>query len=480
MPPSSATTSKFNQVAEAAARYGEGIDPDLLATIALHESGLSGPAHFGIKGGSGPEQATWEEVGGKRVNTTARFRSYPTADAAVVDFIDLISTSPRYAKAWAVRSDPAKFVTELQKAGYATDSAWPQKIMGFKDNLAKQGMSYDGDGSDSGVRIMAGNQAADQTPSAIDEQTARDKAEVERTYKELQDFLSPENSGRWWEQHDKEIKAKAKEDAGGLLSKTDLDKLDRGEESKSYLTAGQQLYDEEKKRLSAAYDQARGNYKPPANEKPKPTVNEAAAAQGAGTATADDLDVLYKNAQLATSALSAKTSALNAEVANGRLTLDQATAQYNQLHDSAKDAQSRYENALTRYQTQRQNEQTNARELGKEARTTYEGLRKGVVPLAQAQLMHSAINKFGASFVPGYEDTSFTPVGLTTDQEMQDRARQMTMDNASAFSNFGSTPEDDIVKRAISDGIAAASQQAQQGQQALSRFQMPSFTAGAA
>lgn len=34
------------------------------------------------------------------------------------DFVELISTSPRYAEAWAVRHDPARFHEELAKAGY--------------------------------------------------------------------------------------------------------------------------------------------------------------------------------------------------------------------------------------------------------------------------------------------------------------------------------------------------------------------------
>jgi flagellum-specific peptidoglycan hydrolase FlgJ len=48
------------------------------------------------------------------------FRKYKTPEECFTEHATFFSTRSRYAKAWAVRSDPDKFFEALQDAGYAT------------------------------------------------------------------------------------------------------------------------------------------------------------------------------------------------------------------------------------------------------------------------------------------------------------------------------------------------------------------------
>lgn len=91
----------------------------------------------GIKVGSGKPngywkgrsilKGTWEEYNGQRVDTAAHFRVYDN----LYDFYkdqDLLFQLPRYDRVRAART-PGEQASMLQVCGYATDSAYPGKLM---------------------------------------------------------------------------------------------------------------------------------------------------------------------------------------------------------------------------------------------------------------------------------------------------------------------------------------------------------------
>ncbi len=88
---------------------------------------------FGIKADNG-----WQ---GHRVNVTtleyrdgiaqkevAAFRSYNSRAESMEDYVSFLKTSPRYQQALQSTDNAETYVTELQKAGYATDPAYADKI----------------------------------------------------------------------------------------------------------------------------------------------------------------------------------------------------------------------------------------------------------------------------------------------------------------------------------------------------------------
>jgi flagellum-specific peptidoglycan hydrolase FlgJ len=99
---------------------------------------------FGIKPGTGWKGATtsantMEEIGGRMTPVNDRFRSYGSPAESMSDWVTLMNT-PNYAKAREAIQDPAAFGRELKAAGYATDSAYPEKVLGTI-NLARRGIS---------------------------------------------------------------------------------------------------------------------------------------------------------------------------------------------------------------------------------------------------------------------------------------------------------------------------------------------------
>jgi peptidoglycan hydrolase FlgJ len=97
-------------------------------------SGLSTFNLFNITAGqhwTGPvcQVPTHEVIHGKRVSMTRPFRAYPSYEASVRDYLDLIQKPGRYEKAWANRGDQELYPGELQKAGYATDPTYAMKII---------------------------------------------------------------------------------------------------------------------------------------------------------------------------------------------------------------------------------------------------------------------------------------------------------------------------------------------------------------
>jgi flagellar protein FlgJ len=88
---------------------------------------------FGIKadrGWKGPvvETTTTEYVDGEPQKVRARFRAYGSYDEAFTDYAKFITRNPRYANVLAT-DDPAEAAHGLQKAGYATDPQYGQKLV---------------------------------------------------------------------------------------------------------------------------------------------------------------------------------------------------------------------------------------------------------------------------------------------------------------------------------------------------------------
>lgn len=102
-----------------------------------HADGTSSHNLFGIKAGAGwtgrvAEVTTTEYVDGQPRKVTARFRAYDSYEASFRDYAKLIKDSPRYQQAYRQATDgtpdAAAFAQGLQRAGYATDPAYADKL----------------------------------------------------------------------------------------------------------------------------------------------------------------------------------------------------------------------------------------------------------------------------------------------------------------------------------------------------------------
>ena len=117
--------------------------PFMLAQAALETGwgkreivGVDGSAShnlFGIKAGAnwaGPsvEVRTTEYIGGRPQRVLQKFRAYANEAESFADYAKLMKDSPRYARVVAQGSDAKLFTQGLQKAGYATDPAYADKL----------------------------------------------------------------------------------------------------------------------------------------------------------------------------------------------------------------------------------------------------------------------------------------------------------------------------------------------------------------
>jgi flagellar protein FlgJ len=94
---------------------------------------------FGIKAGrnwSGRvvEAPTTEYVDGKAVRTVERFRAYESPADSFRDYASLIANSPRYSQV-RDRKDEVAFAYGLQRAGYATDPQYADKLLRVMDGI---------------------------------------------------------------------------------------------------------------------------------------------------------------------------------------------------------------------------------------------------------------------------------------------------------------------------------------------------------
>lgn len=97
------------------------------------KGGASSHNLFGIKAGSGwtgktADVTTTEFVNGVAQKRVARFRAYDSYADAFKDYARMISESPRYAKARAQTGSAQAYASSLQKAGYATDPQYADKL----------------------------------------------------------------------------------------------------------------------------------------------------------------------------------------------------------------------------------------------------------------------------------------------------------------------------------------------------------------
>ena len=137
----------FVQKHAAAARQAEqatGIPAGYMIGQAGHESawgqreirmkdGSSSFNLFGIKAGPGwtgkvAEVSTTEYVNGQAQKTVAKFRAYGSYEESYRDYARMISQSPRYAQARQQTGSVQAFASGLQKAGYATDPDYANKL----------------------------------------------------------------------------------------------------------------------------------------------------------------------------------------------------------------------------------------------------------------------------------------------------------------------------------------------------------------
>jgi peptidoglycan hydrolase FlgJ len=98
-----------------------------------HGDGSTSFNLFGIKAGpnwKGPvaEIRTTEYIDGKARSVTAKFRAYSSYAESFADYARLISESPRYQRVMAESGSATGFARGLQKAGYATDPAYADKL----------------------------------------------------------------------------------------------------------------------------------------------------------------------------------------------------------------------------------------------------------------------------------------------------------------------------------------------------------------
>jgi flagellar protein FlgJ len=98
-----------------------------------HADGSPSYNLFGIKAGAnwkGPvaEVVTTEYVNGRPQKVVAKFRAYASYAESFADYARLMKDSPRYQPVLARAETATGFAQGLQKAGYATDPAYADKL----------------------------------------------------------------------------------------------------------------------------------------------------------------------------------------------------------------------------------------------------------------------------------------------------------------------------------------------------------------
>ena len=98
-----------------------------------HADGSSSNNMFGIKthnqwDGASVKSNTTEIINGVKTRENSNFRAYDSIEASFQDFVNFLTRNPRYKNALENTHNPEKFVDALQKAGYATDPNYADKI----------------------------------------------------------------------------------------------------------------------------------------------------------------------------------------------------------------------------------------------------------------------------------------------------------------------------------------------------------------
>ncbi len=102
--------------------------------IIMHSPGNSSHNLFNIKAdrrwkGERTGVDTLEYVDGQMVRQRAAFRVYDSFAESFADFVAFLQQNPRYTEALRSRGDDRAFITELHRAGYATDPKYVTKIL---------------------------------------------------------------------------------------------------------------------------------------------------------------------------------------------------------------------------------------------------------------------------------------------------------------------------------------------------------------
>ena len=123
-------------VAQAALETGWG------KSIIRQQDGSSSHNLFGIKAadwqGDSARVLTTEYVDGKQVKESASFRAYGSFEQSFNDYVNFLQNNERYDGALDSAANPKRFVSELQRAGYATDPQYANKIA----QIARQMQTY--------------------------------------------------------------------------------------------------------------------------------------------------------------------------------------------------------------------------------------------------------------------------------------------------------------------------------------------------
>ena len=121
-----------------------GLDPKILMAQAALETGwgkfvakdaqgssnnLFNIKSAGTKDFDSVNVKTTEYIANTPVKMNASFRKYASIEDSFNDYISLIKGNERYQNAVANAGNPARFVDELHKAGYATDPKYSSKIL---------------------------------------------------------------------------------------------------------------------------------------------------------------------------------------------------------------------------------------------------------------------------------------------------------------------------------------------------------------
>lgn len=148
---SNKTTDFFNALMPHASIASEstGIPAHFMLAQAALESGWgkheirhpdNSPSHnlFGIKAGSSWEGKTVETITTEYINgvpkkTVEKFRAYHSYEEGFRDYVNLLSNNPRYAEVLNTQN-AADFANGLQRAGYATDPQYADKLLRILNN----------------------------------------------------------------------------------------------------------------------------------------------------------------------------------------------------------------------------------------------------------------------------------------------------------------------------------------------------------
>lgn len=101
--------------------------------VITKSDGQSSNNFFNIKAdrswqGEKAAKASLEFEQGVAVKKQSNFRAYNSIAESFEDFVNFLQQNPRYQSALKTTSDPSQYLSELQKAGYATDPNYAEKI----------------------------------------------------------------------------------------------------------------------------------------------------------------------------------------------------------------------------------------------------------------------------------------------------------------------------------------------------------------